>query len=931
MASEVLAVEARLKDYISNNLDTINNKLNEFSQKGRNSFNKVSKSSSFLSRAFSGTKDSLINFAKQFGPAAAAVTILTSTLLKIKNTINFVQEVTIDFEKTMSTVKAILVPTADEFDRLNAKAKELGSTTVFTAKQAGDAFLEMGKRGFKVTQTLDAVEGVLDLAAAAQISLSEAASATVATLNQFGLAASESTRVADVMTAAFSKSGLNMFNFTEAMKFVGPIAGQVNVSLEQTTGLLGVLADREIKGSLAATGLRTIFLELANSNSKVNEMLRQNGVYTDDVIKKLEALSKMNLTVTDTTEYFSVRATATAQVILNNIGAAQNLTGALKDVDKYSKTVANTMLDNVAGATTLLKSAQEGLALAIGETFKEAKVERLRVYTKIINKARDYIIQHKDKLQALANVAQKTFMSLIKFGKYLCDMFKSDFADLAESVLTLIKVIFGYVKDFFSTFKEPIVAALKFIRDAIKTILQVVNYFAKTITALFGLVKTGLLTLVEYFFRAVEGIGKAINWISKKLKGKEVFDLSGIQEKIEKLKASAQESADKIYIALSGNKAVSALEINVDKAKKMIKEVSSLPILPPIPPTIPTAAVTPAPVVSPEEEIKILEEKLAANKFYQDLIIQNMQAGIVKEKAIAKLKREEDYAQAQQWHDKKIIDNKRLGELRIEIKQQYEDKITEIEKSGIEEHMGMRIKSFEKWVGLGNTLTNQLMGFLSTRRRNDIEDKREEIERWHKAETEKIKSSENTEDAKKKLLERVETEKQAMLKKANEENKKRAIAEKALMIAQATAATALGVTTALSSWTSPVSKRIAEAAIIGTAGALQIATIAAQRMQHGGIVGGATYTGDKIPIMANSGEMMLNREQQANLFNMVKGGGNTTNNTSALNLTINIPTGTQLDSNAVDQITDSMEKLNETLLQANENGYLETFKSSVGL
>ncbi|GAI95026.1 unnamed protein product, partial [marine sediment metagenome] len=154
--ANVLAVEARLKDYISGNLKTITKNMQDFSNKSGSTLNNLKKAGKSLNKVFGGIKDSVKNVAKQFGPAAVAAALLTGAVMKFREAIQFVRDSTINFEKSLSTLKAILQPTTKEFDSLTAKAKELGESTAFSATQASDAFLEMGKRGFDTAQIIDA-------------------------------------------------------------------------------------------------------------------------------------------------------------------------------------------------------------------------------------------------------------------------------------------------------------------------------------------------------------------------------------------------------------------------------------------------------------------------------------------------------------------------------------------------------------------------------------------------------------------------------------------------------------------------------------------------------------------------------------------------------------------------------------------------------
>lgn len=127
-----------------------------------------------------------------------------------------------------------------------------------------------------------------------------------------------------------------------------------------------------------------------------------------------------------------------------------------------------------------------------------------------------------------------------------------------------------------------------------------------------------------------------------------------------------------------------------------------------------------------------------------------------------------------------------------------------------------------------------------------------------------------------------------------------------------------GVTKALAAFPPPFN--FAAATAVGAAGAVQIANIlsaprpkrsAGNNFQDGGIVGGSSFTGDRVQANLNSGEVVFNRRQQENLFNAVDSG----NLGGGPSVTINNPM--LLEQGAVDtlidQINDALEFRNKEL------------------
>ena len=165
--------------------------------------------------------------------------IAANVASKITQTINRALRNAVDivvrFDQAMADTKAITGATGKEFVNLSKSARDLGRTTKFTASEVAKLQKEYGKLGFTTKEILAAEAATLDMAAATYTELPRAAEVVGTTIRQFGLAASESRRVTDVMARSFSDSALDMERFADAMKMAGPAAHVSGLSLERTT------------------------------------------------------------------------------------------------------------------------------------------------------------------------------------------------------------------------------------------------------------------------------------------------------------------------------------------------------------------------------------------------------------------------------------------------------------------------------------------------------------------------------------------------------------------------------------------------------------------------------------------------------------------------------------------------------------------------
>lgn len=624
--SEVLAVEARLKDYISRNLKNIEKNMQTFANRA----NTTAKTSSTAMKKFggimAGVETSIIAFAKTFGPAALAVMVLQKAIQMLGEAMRFVREVTEGFEFTMSKVKAVLVPTGDDFARLSIKAKELGETTQFTASQAGQAFVEMGKLGLKADEIIAASAGTLNLATVAQVEMAEAAKVTVATMNQFQLSANEANRIVDVMAKSFITSALDIHKFTEAMKFMGPIAGATRTPIEEVTGLIAVLADRAIDGSMAGTAMRRVLLQLADGSSKASKMIAQFNPEVKTLTEKLASLGPIMKDVTTLTDLFGLRSVTAAQAVIQNIEAAKELTKIYQNSEGTAKKFADTLLDNVTGASIILKSAQEGLAMAIGESFGADKQKRIEFYTELIREATDLVKRHKDELTATG-----------------------------LAVSWLLKIPIGLA--------TVIIRAFIGVYDTIKA----------TISAAVTLVLASSKKMAD-----------AVNWLSEAVGAGKIFDTTWLQQQIEDWATTTIKAAGNASNALLGTDYFSAFIDGAEKAKIVMAKVPGAAVGAP-PPEVGVPGETDADKKARiQAEMEVLQKKLEANEMFSDLIIQNIQNGFEKERVLAMDNYQSGLSQVQQWEDQEIITIERAEQMRDQIEMQHSQKRIDIAKTEAE-------------------------------------------------------------------------------------------------------------------------------------------------------------------------------------------------------------------------------------------------------
>ena len=266
-----------------------------------------------------------------------------------------------DFEQSMAKVKAVSGATNAEFASLTNNAQELGRTTRFTASEVSALQLEFAKLGFTSEEITQVTGATLNLAQATGSDLAQSAEVAGATLRAFGLDASETGHVTDVMAAAFSSSALDINSFQDSMKFVAPVAKAAGVTLEEATAMLGQLANNGIKGSNAGTSLRRILQEVAGTGMDFGEAMKKSA---SEVINLADAKDEVGRT-----------ASSAFLVLKEGMGDVDGLTQSLIASDGAAADMAATMDDTAEGAMKRMQSALEGAQIEIGQALAPIMVK----------------------------------------------------------------------------------------------------------------------------------------------------------------------------------------------------------------------------------------------------------------------------------------------------------------------------------------------------------------------------------------------------------------------------------------------------------------------------------------------------------------------------------------------------------------------------
>jgi len=198
-----------------------------------------------------------------------------------------------EFQRAMNTFGAVTNATAGQMQRAGATAHQLGADLRLpnaTAAEAAEAMVELAKAGFRTDQAISATRASLQLASAAQVNAADSAKYLGDIMDQFGLGADQAARAADTLAATANSASGDIIDIYYSMKYAGPVAATLGVTLEETAAAVGMLGKAGILGMTAGTTLRGMFANLAAPTPKMIEGLKGMGIEAWDAQGRFKGL-----------------------------------------------------------------------------------------------------------------------------------------------------------------------------------------------------------------------------------------------------------------------------------------------------------------------------------------------------------------------------------------------------------------------------------------------------------------------------------------------------------------------------------------------------------------------------------------------------------------------------------------------------------------
>jgi len=592
-------------------VDKLDNKLEDAGQEAQQTGEKGS-------QAFDAIDKSIRNI---------ELTSIIQQVQMVGETLGKLASPAVDFEQSMADLSAITGSVGDELEDLKQTAREVGKASGLGASESANAFAVLAGQIDVPIESLKVLQReTITLAQAGALPLEDAANAVAGTINQFGMEASEASRVVNVLAAGSRAGGAEVVDLSESFKVAGAAANAAGVSIEETAGALEVLAQNNTKGAEAGTAMRNMLVAM---QTRLGIDISQTGFVGGLKIIQ-EELDKMQSPVERTTflaKAFGRENMVAAQFLLSNADAVEEMTTAVTDTNSameqaeirndtwaHKMEVARAKIDDVLISMSSLSGSLLPMAGIIGE-----QVSKFSGLIPIVSSA-SKMLQGFSVKTAIATVAQKglnaaltanpigavvTAISALVAGVVYA---YNHFEGFRQSV----QETWGKLQALWSMLYERLKPAFDLIGKLVGGVIKVVfGWFAKQleiVCTVIGVVADGIMDLIQWFDKLLAPIDRVCRKLGEYLglrdkaaeqpaqqganASKEAwrFQLANLDKQIQETQAEMQRVGilDKSYQALQNKLA----NLNKQRRDLQLAHASSTPTAPaansPLAETLPT-------------------------------------------------------------------------------------------------------------------------------------------------------------------------------------------------------------------------------------------------------------------------------------------------------------------------------------------------------
>ena len=501
-------------------VDKLDDKLDEAGQEAQQTGEKGTK-------AFDSLGNSIRNI---------ELTSIIQQVQMVGETLGKLASPAVDFEQSMADLSAITGSVGDELEDLKQTAREVGKASGLGASESANAFAILAGQIDVPIESLKVLQReTITLAQAGALPLEDAANAVAGTINQFGMEASEASRVVNVLAAGSRVGGAEVVDLSESFKVAGAAANAAGVSIEETAGALEVLAQNNTKGAEAGTAMRNMLVAM---QTRLGIDISQTGFVGGLKIIQ-EELDKMQSPVERTTylaKAFGRENMVAAQFLLSNADAVEEMTTAVtgtnsameqaeirNDTWAHKMEVARAKIDDVLISMSSLSGSLLPMAGIIGE-----QVSKFSGLIPIISSA-SKMLQGFSIKTAIATVTQKGLNAAL-----MANPIGAVVAAIAALVAAVVyaynhfdgfrqsvQETWGKLQALWSMLYERLKPAFDLIGKLVGGVLKVVfGWFAKQleiVCTVIGAVAEGVMDLIQWFDKLLAPIDRVCRKLAEYL------------------------------------------------------------------------------------------------------------------------------------------------------------------------------------------------------------------------------------------------------------------------------------------------------------------------------------------------------------------------------------------------------------------------------
>lgn len=404
--------------------EDIESSLLKTSATSKNVFSRMGASATLFSNSMLSTylevDDYITGIATSFQDMASVANEALSGMVTALNSQSDDLQIAAGLEKQLDVIQSVSGATGDEMSAVAAKARELGSSTKYTATEAAEGFEILARSGQSASDSISSISPVLELASGQSLDLAQASTFVTDSLSIFGLKAAESGRVADVLSKGASLANTTVAELGLALQYSGGQARSMGIGFERTVAILDSLAVAGLRGEKAGTALRSILAQLDDPASKARQELRSLGVDTNDFSTAIGAMAQAGDSGKAAIRAFGVEAGPALYGFIEQ--AVQGLQSGASSIDEFEAKLSNATGSaaasaqvagaNYVGAISSMNSAWEGLVETAQSPFLAPLTGYVQIFTSGLQSLTSGLSALQEKFPITTGLIYETLASL---------------------------------------------------------------------------------------------------------------------------------------------------------------------------------------------------------------------------------------------------------------------------------------------------------------------------------------------------------------------------------------------------------------------------------------------------------------------------------------------------------------------------------------